>query len=429
MGSGKTCAMINYINASSSERKFIFVTPFLSEGDRIKENCPEKEFCIPSGLTDNGKTRSKLIDFKSYLREGRNVVTTHALFSRFDEETRCLIKSHGYTLIMDEAENDVACIYPITSYDASTILNTYVECDERGKLIWSIDKPYYGRFNDYKEDCDNGLLWKYHGSKIIKMLPESAFSVFEDVYILTYMFYAQMQRAYFDLLGLSYEYVYVEGDAPGNYRITTKAVRYDVTVYKDKIHICDDSKLNSIGECKFDLSRSWFENAENEAKVKQLANNVRNYFKHKKQAPQSDTLWTTYKEKKIENGLVKVSEKKCCSVCGYSKSFLSSNSRATNVYRDREYLAYPINLFVPPELKNFFERKGIHVDSNAWALSMMLQWLWRGTIRDGKDMWVYIPSKRMRDMFIDWLDGKDIEKMYDDINEDEDKENCSFEEL
>lgn len=40
-----------------------------------------------------------------------------------------------------------------------------------------------------------------------------------------------------------------------------------------------------------------------------------------------------------------------------------------------------------------------------YALSEMIQWVWRSAIRDGKEIWVYIPSRRMRELFQNWLNG------------------------
>ena len=37
------------------------------------------------------------------------------------------------------------------------------------------------------------------------------------------------------------------------------------------------------------------------------------------------------------------------------------------------------------------------------ALSEMLQWVWRSAIRDDKPINLYIPSRRMRELLIDWI--------------------------
>ena len=46
----------------------------------------------------------------------------------------------------------------------------------------------------------------------------------------------------------------------------------------------------------------------------------------------------------------------------------------------------------------------ISVNEDGYALSEMLQFIWRSAIRDGKEIWVYIPSIRMRTLLKEWID-------------------------
>ena len=43
MGSGKTSAMINMINASGDDRRFLYITPYLAETQRIIESCKNRK--------------------------------------------------------------------------------------------------------------------------------------------------------------------------------------------------------------------------------------------------------------------------------------------------------------------------------------------------------------------------------------------------
>ena len=76
MGSGKTTWAISHMNRNP-RRKFIFVTPFLTEDARIKNGCPSLNFVEPDG------TFSKLSDIRKLIAEGKNVATTHALLSQW----------------------------------------------------------------------------------------------------------------------------------------------------------------------------------------------------------------------------------------------------------------------------------------------------------------------------------------------------------
>ena len=126
--------------------------------------------------------------------------------------------------------------------------------------------------------------------------------------------------------------------------------------------------------------------------MKVLKNNLYNYFHNIRENKAEDNIWTTFKEyKEILKGK------------GYTKGFLSCNARATNEYRNRTSVAYTINRYLNPFIKSFFKVNNISVDENGYALSEMLQFIWRSAIRDGKEIWVYIPSIRMRELLKQWI--------------------------
>lgn len=51
----------------------------------------------------------------------------------------------------------------------------------------------------------------------------------------------------------------------------------------------------------------------------------------------------------------------------------------------------------------FFRSKDVKVDENTFALSELIQWIFRSQLRDGKKINIYIPSKRMRNLLENWL--------------------------
>lgn len=151
----------------------------------------------------------------------------------------------------------------------------------------------------------------------------------------------------------------------------------------DLIHIIDHDKLNSVGEDKHALSKKWFYD-ENKNLLEKLGKHTTNYFHNICKAKSADCLWTTFDEtKSLING-------KC-----FRKGFISLNNDED--LTDRIYLAFLCNLFYPTN-DNI---EGI-TESN-YALSEMLQFIWRSAIRDGKEIWVYIPSIRMRNLLKKWI--------------------------
>ena len=69
-----------------------------------------------------------------------------------------------------------------------------------------------------------------------------------------------------------------------------------------------------------------------------------------------------------------------------------------------------MNRFANPNIIQLFNKTGIEFDEDGYALSEMIQWIWRSAIREGKPIQLYIPSKRMRNLLIQWLDEVSIPK-------------------
>lgn len=391
MGRGKTSAMINFINQSGEEKKYLFITPYLTEVDRIVQSCSGTHFFEP--LEEGGK----LNNIKSLLAEGRNIVSTHALFSMLDDEALAEIQMHNYTLIVDEAL-DVTRKIQITQWDADTIMDEYATIDDDGKLTWVAD-DYLGKFESYKQLMDGRMAYAYSRNHWVTMIDPHVFDVFVDVYIMTYMFNGQMMRCYFDLFGKKYEYKYINGQTIDTYTIGNEYEPGPVTDFGKLVHIVEDDRLNHIGNDKFALSKSWYAKHTTPQSLKNLRDNVYNFFRNIVGAKSSDTLWTTFKGSDDTGA----DWQKSLSGKGYTKGYLVCNARGTNSYKSKTALAYLVNRFPETTQFNFMASQGIYIDRDAFALSEMLQWIWRSAIRDGKEITVYIPSKRMRTLLQDWI--------------------------
>lgn len=397
MGGGKTSAMINYINSHKGNERFIFVTPYLNEVQRIIDGCPDKRFCQPKA----GAT--KLRSLKILLQSRKNIATTHALFHYFDQEVIDLIQNNNYILIMDEVV-DVVLPYEkktakdrvegITRSDLNCILNNYGHLDAKTHLIVWDDIGYDGGLNKYKKMCELGCLALYGSSQTpLWLFPVDVFMAFKEVYVMTYMFDAQIQKYYYDMKGIEYEYLFTGVDVDGNYYITKDNSNIQKKDYRSLIDICEKEKLNRIGDKKHDLSKAWYERNQDNCLMNQLKNNVGNYFKNICGAKSEQCLWTTYKDYKN-----KIRGK------GYTKGFISCNLRATNEFRDRSYFAYLMNRYMNPIVKNFFIQNGVEVDEDKYALSELLQCMWRTRIRDNKPIKVFIVASRMRNLLKQWIE-------------------------
>lgn len=322
MGAGKTQSIMNYIN--QSEEKFLVITPFLDEITRYKSYCKSKNFKSPKFESK----QTKLDSLKSLIERGENIVSTHALFQKFDNELIDMCRAQNYVLIMDEVAN-VIDEYYLTKQDFEILKNTYVDINpETKQLIWKEEfSDYQGKFDNEKRLCELGSLVCYGDNLMVWLFPIETFNSFRSIYILTYYFEAQLQRYYYDYYNLEYTYWSVEGNSLENYKLVPYEANknYLNYNYKSLIHICELEKMNMIGDRDSDLSKSWYLRNKNNASIKVLKKNMVNFFRNIRNDCSSDNIWTTFKE---YQSYLKGS--------GYTKGFLPLNARATNEYRDRK---------------------------------------------------------------------------------------------
>lgn len=388
MGAGKTESAITMIN-EDTESRYIFITPYLNEVDRIVERCACRNFYAPENKSEGGKFENLHV----LLREKRNIASTHSLFDMCNEHTAELIRDGGYKLILDEAFGAIK-IRCLKRDDVKNLKQNYVDTDDDGYIHWR-DDTYDGVYNDVKDMCNKGFSVIHNDSVMLIGYPREIFEAFAEITVLTYLFDAQINKYYFDLLGAKIKKIGTTCEN-GVYRFTDdpKMPEY-VSELARKIHIVEGKGVNAIGEHRTSLSSTWYlkgKTISGDTRLKKMKNNLLNVYKNKFGSPSAKNLWTTFKDYRSD----------LCGV-GYSKNFLPYNTRATNDYRDRDHLAYCVNVFYNPFLKSYMSSMGIKVDENLYALSEMIQWIWRSAIRDGHDIWVYVPSKRMRTLLKCWI--------------------------
>lgn len=393
MGSGKTSSAINYINSLPNSVHFIYVAPYLSEVARIIEACWGKNVSQP--FYEEGR---KLNGLYSLLEEGKNIVTTHQLFSALGDREIETIKSLGYICFIDET---LDCVNSydgedgLNSYDTAGLLKAYVDVDEEtGFIKWRNDK-YRGVFTPQKELADNNELVYYNDNVLIRIFPLKVLTCFREVYILTYLFNGSFMSCYFKYFGLTYTNLYITGDNPSNFTFTGNKEKENKVRknYRDLIRIVYNDKLNSIGDENYSLSYSWYSRESNNEDIEKMKSNLHNYFQNIAKAKSFKCLWAAFKQSKD-----KLSGK------GYAKGYIAVNTRASNNYADRDVVAYVVNRFVNTNIMQFFKQRGIETDEDQFALSEMIQCIWRSAIRNDEPITLYIPSKRMRGLLENWIE-------------------------
>lgn len=396
MGKGKTSWAIQHINESTDEKRFIFITPYLEEVERIKQGVTSRRMVSPE--SKQGKWTKKQ-DLKKLLFKEKDIVATHALFKKIDDETIDLIRMGNYTLILDEVV-EVLKELEVSEHDYATLFKDYMTYDEESKICsWTV-KGYTGEYERYKYMAETGNLLHYGKKLLFWTFPLQAFYAFDYVYILTYMFDGQVQRYYYDMNNVSYTKVGVQRHG-NSYRLTeyTGISDEDRLRLKKLINI-HDSKWNDIGKAKGreqPLSADHLKRISNQGgtALNKIGNTALRYYRETIKSlnvgPEA-VMWTCKKDYELALGRN-----------GYRKQFVSLTARASNQWQDKSICIYLSNRFMIRPFYNIFSTHGIKVDDDLFALSELLQWLFRSQIRNGKPIELFIPSDRMRSLLKEYL--------------------------
>ncbi len=396
MGTGKTSAIINYINEHPKEH-YVYITPYLSEAHRIKQHCPAARFVEPSNRLRQFAFK-KLTHTASLIQQGRNIASTHQAFKHYTPEMLQQIKEKGYTLFIDE-NVDVLELLDIDPDDINiAVAAGYVRVVDgvyeltneayRGRLFADL----FGILKAHKvqriTDHDDNAFFYWS-------LPPDLITAFKDVFICTYMFEGQSLHHLLKMYNLPYQPIGIEKNEKGEFRFGEYPgyIPKYTKELKKKIHILESDKLNEVGDSYYALSMNWF--TKHDESVEQLRKNINNYYRNiNPDTAANKRLWGAFNS--TENALKGK---------GYSKSFLTFNARATNEYSGCDCLVYVVNIFQNVIEKTFYQQHGVEIDDDMYALSIMVQWIWRSAIRDGKEINLYIPSRRMRTLLTNWIDS------------------------
>lgn len=396
-GSGKTTWVFEHMKANKDKR-WLFVSPYLSEtGDgktkgRIQEELPDMNFKSPSA------TPNKTESFKRLASNGYNIAITHSLFHSFSMEIAEILEQNEYHLIVDETLDLISVYDEIEKQDVICLIKANMVVKQpNGQLRWNHTEypDYSGRDTVIKDMCDTEALWLHGGDVLIQRVPPTIIKSCKSCTILTYMFEGSLMRCWFQLNGLEYHYSYPD---------TLKKESEIKAVIKDRLKIVKPTKF--IMDVQLDeqglplntvFSSNWYKNNHtNEALFKRLKSSM--VAQLQENMSKGRTFWTTFKKyKPLLEGK------------GYTRAvkgvepFVPKNMRASNEYAEFTNCLYTVNVYPDMTLVNHLSQFGVHVDKDGYALSEMIQFLFRGCIRQHKEMHTLILSNRMRTLLENYL--------------------------
>lgn len=399
MGSGKSTSVLNWCEANPNTA-FLYVTPLLSESEgRVVEACKEAKFIAPT--TDDYKTKGEhLLDL---LQSGVNISITHSLYSSLRKEHLSLIKDNKYILILDE---EVSFIEPLgdgyTSEDFAYLRELkQIDVLEDGRLVWLNENVGDNtKYTKLANMCRLGMVFQSKRSEnwFVTQLPMDLITCADRVILLTYLFKGSILDSFLTMKGIEV--------------VAFKDVDVRSISKKDLLPLIEFVGEKQVVEWSGEsLSSSWYGKAVQKDLTK-LSKSIRAIGNSEK-VYSDELLWCTPVTiaKPPRKNAKKVAPVSYAAGSGdvqqetglASGCFLPCSSRATNAYRNRSVLVHCYNRFPHLSVSSFLQDYGASVDANKFALSELVQWVWRSQIRDGKEIKLCILSKRMRKLFQDWL--------------------------
>ena len=88
-------------------------------------------------------------------------------------------------------------------------------------------------------------------------------------------------------------------------------------------------------------------------------------------------------------------------------TWIATQTRATNDYAHKTHVLHLFNRYPNQTIKAYLQDYECDVNSDVFALSELVQWVWRSAIRNNESIVLCIASSRMKKLFIEWLDSDD----------------------
>lgn len=420
---------------SPSRRKWLIVVPFKSEVKRFKDELSTLYLHDPEPVHGH-----KLYHLAILIKEGLNVVCTHALFELLTPELYKDLKQQNYTLVIDET---LDCVdeYKFNRHDLNLLReNKWITPDPVTKrLVWNdeiykVSSDRKGAFAEIKSLCDTGSLVLVNDIVLLWEFPIEFIKCFNEIWLCTYMFMGSPFFSYLMSYDFDMNFLTINGNGDC---VPWQGSGLDETALKTKFRSLitlyeGGTAANLIREGRENpYSMGWFRRQGDDA-FKMIKASTRNFFENVAKTTSTENGWTVWKEFKSkcegqgytktrnpyqENDKAKTrkipppKDKDGRIIEGLAYGFIAANAKGSNNWMNVKSMAYLCNTFYHTMIRQYFVEKQIPVYDELYALSEMIQWIWRSRIRNGEPIHLYIPSERMRNLFKMWLDSNSLEEL------------------
>ena len=401
-GHGKTNELIANLTPHDN---YLIVVPYLTEGTRVIEGAAKNgiEIVEPSIDSDGLTKREHLLQLAA---EGRNIITTHAMYPRLSEAA-----SEGlfadYTVIIDEV---VETVKPLSrnpsrgSWDELYVAKGFVKVDpETGQVF-----PTQHWIDTHEAIADSlslevynaakaGTLYVHNANTLVWALPKQLLNAGKALFVYTYLSHGSLMVSYLDRVGIPYEI----DSLPAEEMEHVRKARDLITV----------KLLKNLTDLKFSYSG---QKALSHGAARRVAKTLSNLASRDlKDVPRENIIVTCSKESWFDGGRSHADLKGTGRVAKAGKfardsrlfaaNWLPNTTRGSNLWSHCSDVIYLYDQHPSPAVKHWLGMKGSWQDE--YALSECVQLVWRSRVRKGQSITVFFASQRMFDLFTEYLNS------------------------
>lgn len=388
-GSGKTTAIFKYMS-EHQEKPWLYLSPMKDEvNERVQKEADEVNMVFHVASKGDGTLAPQILEF---MREGKNIACTHALTLHFKKEHIDWIKLQEYQIVCDEELNLIDA-FRINKQDVDFLYSENMlskDSNNLGKMSFlKQDMSDEARYGDIKRLCDRGCLYgeKNSNTMLVTYLSPDLVLSADRFILLTYNFGGSIMQAFLSLHKIGFKPLTIplyRGNAQNKKEI------------KELLEFIEPISVKKLLEkqSKYNLSSAWWEgNNKRETINPEDVRKLLTSLPKTQRVPKSEVYFTlpmgSFSKVKGAN----ISE----------DNLVACNCRATNKLAHKTYAIHAFNIYNNVTVKNYLSSYGYEIDEDGYALNQAIQWVFRGCVRERKAMKVTFLSKRMRELFLDWL--------------------------
>lgn len=420
MGSNKTNGILKWMD-KNPDQKYLYISPLLSEVDsnsRLQKDLKYITFEYPEVDIESG-VENKSDDLLLKLQNNVNISATHSLYLSMTEEHLNEIERRGYIVVIDE---ELGVIESFDKYSVDDLKYLISKKDieissEDGTITWiGDDLGVNNKYRYFQILCNSKSVYatKRKDTMMVTQLPIRLLTCAKRVIIMTYMFKGNILDCFLKLK-----------------RVKTKRfTEVETTVVKKEDIIKLITLIPPTTEVsKVGMSASKYgKQGSNECKV--VADYIRNVCRQHG-ATTIDVMYTfpkvlvksdrkngkqirpksfiEYKLPVLGEDGVQLTDNKGKPVTTTHPCWIHASCRATNKYSFKWCLIHCYDRYPNAIVETYLQDYDCMPERNVFAVSEICQWVWRSRIRNSEPIVLAIGSKRMYNLFLNWLNKEELD--------------------